>query len=332
MKRFAFVLSLGILAFFQMADVAQACSPPLPGLSSSVPKDGETYPGNAALLFSGYEISLDLVAATIDGQPAKLSPAPSLGLYALAARIVPTPQKGQRVQIDGSFCPNCPSVSLAFTAGDADETPPPPASKIQYDVYDYADYKASVGNCLRDSDFAWYVRVDAEPPKERESRVVLRVEAFTDESYEEPFLTRALLISDSTSIIPIHATRDVAGGTTSTCFRATVQDLAGNEAAAVLNTCAPCRYRYEKGSSDMLPQEPMWKDGDFFAGGPCASGETSGGGTGSDSDTDPRRVGGCGCSVATEADHGVTLGLMGLLSLVALRRSSRRIPQMPKRR
>ena len=54
---------------------ADACSPPLPGVTGSIPKDGETYPANAAIYFQGYNIGLGSVTVTVDGQPASFTPA-----------------------------------------------------------------------------------------------------------------------------------------------------------------------------------------------------------------------------------------------------------------
>src|SRR5262245_53912606 len=98
--------SLTSLAVFAAPGRADACSPPPPGLTSSTPADGDTYPGNAAVFFSGFDIALTGVTVTVDGQPASFGPPPAnLPTVAdLMATINPAPKAGQKVVISGDFC------------------------------------------------------------------------------------------------------------------------------------------------------------------------------------------------------------------------------------
>src|SRR4051812_42966208 len=76
--RTALILSsLTGLAALAAPGRADACGPPAPGLTSSTPADGDTYPGNAAVFFNGFDIALAGVTVTIDGQPASFGPPPA---------------------------------------------------------------------------------------------------------------------------------------------------------------------------------------------------------------------------------------------------------------
>src|SRR5687767_8031944 len=86
--------------FLSFERATEACSPPAPGLYGTIPATGETYPGNAAIFFMGYQVTFDGVTATIDGMPASLVPAPAidaLGLTDRVALLSPAPAPGQKV-------------------------------------------------------------------------------------------------------------------------------------------------------------------------------------------------------------------------------------------
>lgn len=119
---------------------AEACGVNLPELYEAVPADGQSYPRNAALLFSGTEIKLDAVTVTVDGAPASLVPASLPARMAtIAARVEPEPQEGQSVTVSGVFCEDCESVTLTYTVSAPDTTPPEViAAESFFTVYDHA--------------------------------------------------------------------------------------------------------------------------------------------------------------------------------------------------
>src|ERR1044072_9374600 len=149
-RLFGLVTAIACVAGLEAS--ADACSPPLPGLTGSIPANGETYPANAALYFLGYDIALGGVTVTVDGQPATLVPAPDAavnGVEGVTARITSAPAKGQMVKIEGDFCAasgGCGASTITFTAGDSDVTPPSPPASIGFDLYDYPDFKSGGGD------------------------------------------------------------------------------------------------------------------------------------------------------------------------------------------
>jgi hypothetical protein len=119
---------------------AEACGVNLPELYEAVPADGQSYPRNAALLFSGTEIKLDAVTVTVDGAPASLVPASLPARMAtIAARVEPEPQEGQAVTVSGSFCEGCEPITLTYIASARDDAPPEViAAESFFTVYDHA--------------------------------------------------------------------------------------------------------------------------------------------------------------------------------------------------
>ena len=69
--------------------------------------------------------------------------------------------------ISGDFCKapgQCQPKTITFTAGPPDTDPPPLMDAVSYDVYDYADYKSSGGDCTTDSDLAFWVELQTKSP------------------------------------------------------------------------------------------------------------------------------------------------------------------------
>jgi len=179
---------LAASAVFSLSPDADACSPPLPGLTGSTPKSGDTYPANAALFFQGYSISFDSVTVTVDGQAATLKPVttgPISKVGTLRATIEPKPTSGQTVIVSGKFCAeaSCQPETIQFTAGAEDNDPPPATEIASFDVYDYPDFKSSGGDCATDSDLAWFFDFTAPALASGESPRVITLERAVDDSF-----------------------------------------------------------------------------------------------------------------------------------------------------
>ncbi len=332
MIRRAFVpCLLSACAVFSLSPRAEACGPPMPGLTDSTPKNGETYPANAALFFYGYNIALDAVTVTVDGQPATLTPAAGTLSKAatLAANIDPKPSAGQTVVIGGNFCPNdgCQATTIQFTTG-ADDTEAPPLTELSaFNVYDYPDYKSGGGDCTIDSDLAWFFKLTAAPLVPGESPRVYSIERSPDANFTSGSVVHTSFVLD-TAFPVIHRDMAVALSGSSPpeafCFRVSTTDAAGNLAGTSPVLCKPCYYRAESGNAPLSePGEPKWTAADAYPGGTCAMGGTGGGGAGNVGDDEAAE--GCGCSAAgSEAPMaGAFAGLLLAMAAAARRRRAR---------
>jgi len=260
---------------------ARACGAPEPGLTSTTPKNGETYPANAALLFSGFDISLDGVTVKVDDQAAELVPAAFASSWAnIAVLIEPPPMVGQTVVVSGAFCEfgDCEPVTLTYTAGALDLVAPVPvADASRFTVYDHADFESSGGDCQSNSDLTFYVRVMQDAPAAGEAPGVVSAawaegggsfQDFTFTASESAFMAIAV---DSPQL-------DGKDPTTEVCLKITATDLAGN-AAEPFELCPACFFRKDEGENDGGPvPEPAWTDADAVPGSACAvEVETTGG-------------------------------------------------------
>src|SRR4051812_34865809 len=103
----ASLAALTTLALLAAAPRAHACGALPPGVSGTIPADGQKYPGNAAVVLQGQGISLTDASVTVDGQPATLKDVSKtffseVGLFGVT--VEPTPAPGQQVVITGTFC------------------------------------------------------------------------------------------------------------------------------------------------------------------------------------------------------------------------------------
>lgn len=348
-------LSIAALATAGVAALpASACPPPLPGLTGSVPKSGETYPANAAVFLFGAQVSLDDVAVTVDGQPASLVPAEevaSLGLSSKAVLVDPQPAKGQSVLIEGTFCApeyQCPVASVTFTAGAPDVSSPAPPSSVVFNVHDYPDFKSSGGDCQSDSDLAFWVHLFGVPASAGESPVIYSVEAFRDAGLSDlAFAQRVFFQSEEVTVQARKTTAFLNGAEApeALCFRVTALDASGNEAAGAVVTCEPCHYKQETGQPvDFLPPaEPEWTAQDIYPGGQCDAGgngagggshaegagggshaEGAGGGEIGDDDGGAATIGGCGCQTGGDVTGGSALLASAAAALLAIAGRARR--------
>ncbi len=337
----AALAALGLLAH---ASSAEACSPLPPGVLGTIPAEGQKYPGNAAVILQGQNISLTDASVTVDGQPATLKDVSKalfseVGLFGVM--VEPTPAAGQSVVITGTFCgvgAGCPPVSLHYQATAADTVAPKSINLVDFDIHDYADFKSSGGDCQSDSDFAWWIELKSPVPDlATDGAVIYRIEGYKDASLAGGVVVEATGYLDSTgqNVVPIRRTVDILGGKPlpeAMCFRVKAYDTAGNTPSISLEfLCKPCNYRAD-GVPDMgfPPAEPMWTAADIYSGGPCDSSisgaggspdagiaqgtsGTGGAGSGGGGTNGDEVVGGCGCRVAGEDDSGT--GLFGALAL-----------------
>ena len=175
-------------------DTAAACGAPQPGLYSTVPAEGASHPANAALLFSGYELSLDGVTVTVDGAPAQLVAAPFGSSWAEVVVLVePAPQVGQEVVVSGTICPLefCDPLLLTYTAGEPDLTAPVPVPEAAFfAVYDHADFMSSGGDCESDTDLTLYVHVTQDEARDFGKQFGLVAEMMVERGRLDPQLPR----------------------------------------------------------------------------------------------------------------------------------------------
>ncbi|HTN91312.1 MAG TPA: hypothetical protein VL242_46905 [Sorangium sp.] len=274
-----------------MESSAGACSPPLAGLTGTFPESGGTLPGNAAIFFEGYSISLDGLTVTVDGEPASLvivTDVPAAG-YSIVARIEPAPSEGQAIAIEGDFCnvvDSCGVKSIELTAGAADTEAPPEPSGLSFDLYDHADFKSSGGDCQLDTDLSWWIKAEGEVAQGGEAPVITTIEAFRDDSFTEPVFSVSRFMNAASLSIAIGQTAEVLDGADAPealCFRATAMDTAGNVAGETVHACKPCYYRVDSEAAQppfATPPEPAWTEADIYPGGTCDSGMGPGSGAG----------------------------------------------------
>ncbi|MFT3775041.1 MAG: hypothetical protein QM820_57570 [Minicystis sp.] len=298
------------------APTAHACSPPFPGLTGSIPRDGDTYPGNAALFFEGFDLSLDNVTATIDDQPATLVQAADIVVPGnLIAKLAPVPTAGQRVKITGKLCsePTCEEVSISYTAGEADTVAPPATTVESFNVYDHADYKAQGGECASDVDVSYWVHLTSPALAAGESPRLYTIEGYRDSKLGEAVVSASGFVREQSHVSAFALLASQLGGAEpaeALCFRVVTQDAAGNHAEASEVVCKPCHYKADETPHDTPPSEPQWTAADVYPGGPC---DTSGG------------EGDSGCSVHGPSRSSPAPAMMGLaLAFAVLARASRR--------
>ncbi|WP_437573560.1 hypothetical protein [Sorangium sp. So ce887] len=322
---------------------ADACSPPLSGLTGTFPESGGTLAANAAVFFSGYSISLDGVSVTVDGAPASLVAMPDVRAsgYSLAARIEPSPGEGQAIVIEGDFCEpleGCDAARIELTAGAADTDAPPGPRGLSFDVHDHVDFESGGGDCQLDTDLSFWVTAEGESAGSGEAPVIYTIEAFRDDTFTDLVLSESRLMNAASVTLGIGRTADVLDGADAPealCFRAAAMDTAGNVAGETVHACKPCYYRKDPDTAQpgsTPPSEPAWAEADIYPGGTCDSGMGpgsggAGGGVGGDSggaggsDGDGETVE-RGCSFRADGGSGgqgrAAIAALALLACAAL--------------
>jgi MYXO-CTERM domain-containing protein len=270
-----------------VARPAEACGPPEPGLERSVPEDGATYPGNAALLFDGFSISLAGVTVTVDGEPAALVPAPFDDVApGLAVLVEPTPMEGQTVVVSGPFCDECEPEAITYTAGPPDLTAPQPlVDSTFFAVYDHSDFVSSGGDCMSDSDLTLYVHLTQMHPEPGQPS--LFTIAWDPDGEGGLGFRRTVLVEAGAEVVPVSLVTEQFGDkdpVDEVCLEVTAFDAAGN-AAEPFELCPACFARADAlGLETDTPPEPDWTEADGVPGSPCAGEQpqTTGEETGND--------------------------------------------------
>ncbi|HMY19336.1 MAG TPA: hypothetical protein PKA58_23595 [Polyangium sp.] len=313
--------SMSAAAVILPAD-ALACSPPAPGLRSTIPADGAYFPANGIILFDGFDISLDQVTVTIEGTPAMLvdaSAAFPTPVAALAARVSPKPMPEQKVTISGTFCAGCAAESFTFTARPDDLVAPEGVTSAHYGVHDYADFKSSGGDCQFDSDLALWVHAQTIPASEEEAPAVLRIEAFADSALTNALASTSYVITANDSAWGYRVTTATLQGTapTAVCFRLSTKDLSGNDGPMPTVVCNACYTRTEAQgmATGLPPDEPVWGEPDVIKNGPCDFSVGVGGG-------DPES-GSCGCRTAGQSQNSAAW-MIAACSALGLARTRKR--------
>jgi MYXO-CTERM domain-containing protein len=311
---------VGALALLDARD-AHACSPAQPGMHSTMPADGGTHPANGIVLFFGFGFTLD-ATVTVDGAAAALVPAgdfPAGIAGGMGARVEPEPTEGQEVVITGDFCSDadleqgsgCEMRTIRFTAAARDETTPA-APATTFDVYDYPDFHSGGGDCMSDSDLAWFVHIDGAAPEPGGAPMAHLVEGLAP-GRSEVVMSRVVFVDEASVDVTFHATSEALGGNAlaeAMCFRVTTFDAAGHQSAVSDAACMPCHLRDESGDDgddSSRPDEPSWNDDDIYEDGPCADGS-----------------GGCSCRAARTSGSSGWLALAGAFVLAAARAWGRR--------
>ncbi len=291
---------------------ASACEPLPPGLTSSVPAEGDL-PANSAVLFFGQSLSLTGVSVSVDGSPAALVEAPAVAGAALAARIEPQPQPGQAVVISGDFCQEsggCGPSMLSFTATAPDLTPPAAITEgAFFAVYDHADFVSSGGDCQYDSDLTYYVHV-VDGAAAGDARTVFTASWDPDGEGPAPAVFGRSALgqggASSFSISITSATLQGADPVDGVCLSMTVADLAGNT-PATYEVCPACYHRMDDLNWDSsTPSEPTWTAEDAVPGSVCAPAVESTGGESSGSDSGGSPTEGGGSSAGGGSSEGAT--------------------------
>ncbi|MCY1057638.1 MYXO-CTERM sorting domain-containing protein [Nannocystis sp. SCPEA4] len=334
--------------------LAEACGASAPELIEQLPIGGGSYPGNAALLFWGVELSTEQLTVTIDGEPATLVAAEfAAGLADLAVRVEPAPQEGQAVAISGKICnweADC-ELSLTYTASAADVAAPAPIAEASFfAVYDHADLDLSSDCGEWHVERSMYVHLQQAAPASGEAATLFLVN--WDASEGAGGIHRTELASGESTIISVDLDGSALGGAdvmSEVCLEVTAIDAAGNKAEP-FELCPPCFFRADEQPLETLPPEPVWTEADAVPGSACApatettgedtsggeetagdeSGEapTSGGepttggepnGSETGEDTDSATGGeddpGKGCACSSDGDGRGSLGHLLLLAL-----------------
>jgi MYXO-CTERM domain-containing protein len=307
-------LEAGLLvgaALALLAPPADACSPPQPGLFGTVPADGVTWPGNASILFEGYDIILDDVSVSVDGVPAELvvDTSPTAQLASLAAHVSPMPEAGQTVVVSGSFCADpgsCAPTTISLIAGPPDLVAPSTEGQfeVSYDVHDHLQFLGGVGSCQGDVGLTYYIRVDSGMTEATtggapgDGAVVYWHVTGIQPSNAAPLFDRVIAADGSDLDLQIALPENVASPA-DICVEVALGDAAGNVLAQVASTCAACMFRDDDdgGDTEAFVAEPAWNASDAYPGGSCTTGLPP------EPQEEPRGdvvVSGCGCHVAGE--------------------------------
>ena len=325
--------ALTAVALFAAAPRARACTPLPEGVSGTIPAEGQKYPGNAAVILQGQGISLVNAAVSVDGVPATLTDVSNTlfnGLGLFAVTVTPTPAAGQAVTIEGKFCDagaSCPPVTLHYVATAALNALPSPVELVEYDIYDYPDFKSSGGDCQSDSDFAWWLHLNSKvPDQEKDGAVIYVIEGYTPAQSEGPaFTARGFVTSSWNPAITIRNYVGILGGLPlpeAAQFTVTTYNTAGNKSEAVKPVGRPCHYRADSAPYEGFPPaEPTWTAADIYPGGACdmtstatgTGGASTGVGGSGGGAKDDVVVGGCGCRLAGYDESAS--GLFGALAL-----------------
>jgi len=264
---------------FSLPRLADACGATPPGLTASLPIDGASHPGNAALLFWGSELSLEAVTVTVDGEPATLVPAPFAdGLAALAVAVEPAPQAGQTVVLAGKFCqePTDCDAALTYTVSAPDLAAPAPIVDASFfAVYDHVPFQLQGGCEQTTVERTLYVHLQQPAPAAGEAPVFFRVEWEGEEDPGAGLIRRTEQAIEETTIIPIGLdanTLGMADVLSEVCLEVVARDAAGN-ASEPFELCPPCFLHEDEAPIDAsasLPPEPAWAEAEAVPGSACA--------------------------------------------------------------
>lgn len=285
--RLALTLALASLPVL-VPRLAEACSPPLPGVSETLPVDGGSYPANAAIGLYGHGLSAEGLAGTVDGTPVALSVATTPGprRASLSLTLDPAPTEGQSVHITGTACDGgggteC-DVDLTFTATAPDLDPPTVSGGVlQYDVHDYPNVVADGGSCMSSSDQGHYVNVTVESVTDDYPELAYWEVIGFVQGPEDVRARRTAPIDGATASVSFHLANLQDVDPADVCFRVDALDPAGHR-TTVAESCAACRLVDDDDGStlDVRPPEPAWTAADVRVGGPCDDGTATGAGGG----------------------------------------------------
>ncbi|MFN3200562.1 MAG: hypothetical protein ACE366_19340 [Bradymonadia bacterium] len=266
-----------------MPSQAEACSPPLPGLTGSIPESGDVLYANSAIVLQGHDITLDDLNVLVDGEPAEIVETEE-DYPGLSFRISPEPMPNSTVTVFGNAChpearewseESCGDVELTFLTLEADEVVPSPVVDLSFSIYDHPNFEVPPGACFAGGDYTTYVNATFDlPPGEEGAPIFVNLYRKIDGEDWRPWRRRR--ISGNTYEAEIYlweGGRDPASIPGGECWRMQLVDAAGNVGEAA-ETCAPCFVRVEPGEDveyeiGDYPEQPEWSADDLFPGGVC---------------------------------------------------------------
>jgi hypothetical protein len=279
------------IAFY--APEAEACSPPPPGVYSSIPESGSLLPSNAAVVFTGRAFSIDDFIATVDGVSADVIGIPELSVnyfdsfsHRLAMKIEPEPVAGQQVTLlscigamwdsaeDNNNC-----TQFNFTITEADHAPPPTPFSAAFNIHDHAAYQPGCCFCQSDSDIAYYLDiVGVEQASSTQAASFVSVQAYLSSDSTQATVFESLLHGDAYALDTAFrlGEQTLAGNSAQNafCFRIQAFDAAMNPASELITLCDPCHLKTTTdpiGEFEMPPSEPTWETADLITDGTCLS-------------------------------------------------------------
>ncbi len=251
---------------------AEACEP-FVGVSAVFPDDEADLPANGIVVVRASSVGVAEFRFFVDDHAVETAVVERLsGLVGppgwgehIALRAVQLPTAGSVLELRRCEVASSCDVLGQWTLGEADDVPPLPPTRFQYDYVEHADCGSTTCSTFV-TDRIGYVQVEA---PEDEPRLVSILVRNTQQPSEQLYFR----VTDDLSATAAFAFADeMSPGTTpdaSVCIEVRVFDLAGNEAGHALESCAPCHVGVAPVPTECFRPNPEWTDAELFPGGEC---------------------------------------------------------------